>query len=86
MTTDSLHIKQIATRELKGAKMILGEGWHHVSDEIRWGLFCAGILGAVAGQHALSDEKATTEELASVARFTQEIWDVANAIRNNGWR
>jgi hypothetical protein len=80
------HAKLIALRELKGAKALLGSGWDHVSDEIRWSLLCAGILSVIIGQHALSDEDATTEELARVATYAQELWIAARVLQDRNWR
>lgn len=80
------HALQIARRELKRAKDLLGPGWDHVSDEIRWSLLCAGILSVVIGQHALSDEGATVEELARVAEYAQELWVAASVLRDRNWR
>jgi hypothetical protein len=83
---ESQHAKQIALRELKAAKNILGTGWNHVSDDVRWGLLCAGILGVIVGQHAIDNENATPGELAAVAIYAHELWKAAYTIRENGWR
>jgi len=80
------HALQIAKRELKAAKEILGRGWGHVSDEIRWGLLCAGIMGVIVGQHALDDEEATDIELANVAQYAYELWQAAYYLRENEWK
>jgi hypothetical protein len=86
MRTIDKHAMEIARRELKRAKEMLGPGWDHVSDEIRWGLLCAGVFSVVIGQHALSDDDATTEELARVAEYAQNLWDAAYTLRDRNWR
>lgn len=80
------HARLIALRELKHAKDTLGHGWGHVSDDIRWGLLSAGILGVIVGQNALDNDEATEGELANVALYAQDLWLAAVHIRESGWR
>lgn len=80
------HARLIALRELKQAKDTLGHGWDHVSDDIRWGLLSAGILGVIIGQHPFNDDEATEEDLAYVALYAHDLWLEAIHLRENGWR
>jgi hypothetical protein len=80
------HAMQIAWRCVERAKSLLGDGWAHVSDDVRWGLVCAEVLGVVVGQHALVDESATVDQLAHVARYAHELWSHAHDIREDGWK
>jgi hypothetical protein len=78
--------KALAWRSVTNARSMLGDGWHHVSDEVRWGLVCAELLGVVVGQNCLDNPKATAEELARVGPFALALWRAAWAIRENGWK
>lgn len=78
--------ERIAAREVKRAQSTLGSGWDHVSDEIRWGLVCANILGVIMGQYVYDDPSATTEQKAHVAEYARELWAAATQIHANGWK
>lgn len=84
--SDAPHSMQIAWRCVEEARKTLGDGWDHVSDEVRWGLVAARILSVVVGQHALENEKATEAEVANVARYAHELWVEGFEIRDSGWK
>jgi len=85
-TADEIHATQIAWRCVEEARGLLGAGWAHVSDDVRWGLVAAQILSVVVGQHALDDEKATVAEVARVARYARALWNAGVVIHDGGWR
>ena len=58
MARAKTHAEQIAKREYIGARKKLGEGWKHVSPEIRRGLVFAGICGVIRGQDEGNDPAA----------------------------
>ena len=68
---------KIAKQEIQRSKDLLGSGWNHVSDEIRWGLVAANLLGVIVTQDALDSEDATESAKARVADFTVELWQAA---------
>lgn len=84
VTQQEKHARDIAWRSVCEARKLLGNGWSHVSDEIRWGLVCANILGVIAGQDALSFN-AQVERRAAVADYAMCLWRAANEIRDNDW-
>ena len=57
---------QIARDCIKTAKETLGEGWHHVSDEVRWGLVASNLLGVIGSQ----------DESISPVRFREFVKEV----------
>ena len=79
-------VQQLAWRCVSNAKREMGDGWAHISDELRWGLVCNHLLGIIVGQNCLDDPKADTAELARVGPFALALWRAAWAIRENGWR
>lgn len=80
------HSQKIAWESVERAKKILGEGWNHVSNEIRWGLVCTNLLSVVAGQSVVDDEDGTDREWANVGKFAVELWRDAAAIQDSGWK
>lgn len=96
MTTDTT--KRPRTREqasraqklvwdcVEKAQKTLGEGWNHVSDDLRWGLVSASILSIVVSQSAIDDADATSEELARVARLSADLWNEGMNVRHEGWK
>lgn len=82
----SKHERWVAWEAVRRARAVLGEGWAHVSDEIRWGLVCADLLSVVARCNAMDDGNATDREKADVADYALALWRAAHDIRENGWR
>jgi len=42
--------QSLATRCVKDAKTLLGDGWSHVSKDLQWGLVCANIVALIETQ------------------------------------
>lgn len=84
-TRDKPHAQIIVERELARAKSMLGPGWSHVSDDLRWGLLCANILGVIAIQAPLDDANATDASKARIAEYALELYRAAHVLRENGW-
>jgi hypothetical protein len=81
------HEQDIAWLCVQDAMKVLGTGWNHVSDDVRWGLVASEILSVVVGQSALTDDEyATDKRLGGVALYTRELWRVGMAIKDNGWK
>lgn len=73
------HTQAVVDNEIKKAKNVLGHGWNHVSDEIRWGLVCANLMSVVCGQAALDDD-GDDEAKARVAEYAREMYQYAYSV------
>ena len=82
----SQHARLVAWRCVRDARDLIGDGWAHISDDLRWGLVCTNILSVIVRQHALEDEAATIEERAHVADYALALWRSAYEIRDNDWK
>jgi hypothetical protein len=63
------HTERLARSCIADAKAILGSGWGHVSDEIRWGLVCASIVAL----HEAQDESISSD---SVRRLISKVTEL----------
>lgn len=86
MARSKTHERRVAEQCVTEARAMLGVGWSHVSDDVRWGLVSARVLAVIVGQHYIDDESATAEQKASIADYALCLWREASAIRDAGWR
>lgn len=80
------HAQSIAWNCVTRAKKTLGEGWSHVSDDVRWGLVCSNVMAVVASQSVVDDVEGSETEWSNVGKFAVELWREAAAIQSNGWK
>jgi len=84
--SEATRSQKIAWSAVENAKNTLGEGWKHVSNEIRWGLVCSNLLAAVAAQNVVDEENGSDQEWANVGKFAVDLWRDASAIQYSGWK
>lgn len=78
------HARDLAWETVCNARRVLGNGWSHVSDDIRWGLVCANILSILILQDAMEGDDEHPK--ARAADLTYAIWHAAGLIKLNGWK
>jgi hypothetical protein len=78
--------QKIAWMAVENAKVTLGEGWKHVSNEVRWGLVCANLLSVVASQNVVDERNGSEHEWANVGKFAVDLWRDAAAIQYTEWK
>jgi hypothetical protein len=73
-----ISVEERAAREyVARAKGMLGAGWLHVSEEVRWGLVCAQII---ADQRAQDESIAPARVLARTAAITEHAFGMVFGI------
>jgi hypothetical protein len=80
------HARDVAWKAVVDAKRVLGPGWDHISDDLRWGLVSANLLSVIVGQHWIDDPKATFEQKAAVADYALTLWAEGTSLREAGWK
>lgn len=62
------HRMDLARKCVSDAKEMMGEGWKHISPEVRWGLVCANIMAIVSGQ----DEEVSDKSVRRMLNFLEQ--------------
>jgi hypothetical protein len=68
------HNERVARKCVSDARQMLGDGWDHVSKDVRWGLVAANILYVYLGQHHKEDPDGSTRA------YIQDLTTIANRI------